>query len=208
MIKTRKDLKLYLEADGKANNMSKEWLKKFTYNDNYLVNRHLRLLRKYEYNINNPYWYYIPIRYYYAFKYRKSQVKTNMVIFPNTMDPGLFLMHPGFRRIDRMVQAGKNCTILPMVLFGKKRPTDIDSTITIGNNCYIGTGATILGPVTIGNNVTVAAGAVVLNGVPDNAVAGGASDNILEIKLLNRIRGMKQRAKFFVPATDKGRRVA
>lgn len=182
MIQTRKDLKQYLDADSKANNMSKEWLKRLTYNDNYLVNRHLRLLRKYEYYINNPHWYNVPIKYYYALKYRKSQVKTNMVIFPNTMGPGLLLMHPGFRRIGRMVQAGKNCTILPMVLFGKKRPTDIDSTITIGNNCYIGTGATILGPVTIGNNVTVAAGAVVLNDIPDNAVIGGVPAKILKIR--------------------------
>ena len=105
-----------------------------------------------------------------------------MVIFPNTMGPGLLLMHPGFRRIDRMVHAGNNCTILPMVLFGKKRPTDKDSTIQIGDNCYIGTGATILGPVTIGNNVTIAAGAVVTNDVPDNVVVGGVPAKILKYK--------------------------
>lgn len=105
-----------------------------------------------------------------------------MVIFPNTMGPGLLLMHPGFRRIDRMVQAGKNCTILPMVLFGKKRPTDKDSTIQIGDNCYISTGAIILGPVTIGNNVTIAAGAVVLKNVPDNAVVGGVPAKIIKYK--------------------------
>lgn len=44
--------------------------------------------------------------------------------------------------------------------------------IFIGNNCYIGTGATILGDIKIGNNVTIAAGAVVVKDVPDNVVAG------------------------------------
>lgn len=182
MIQSKADLKHYLKADGKVNGIRHEWLKMLTYNDSYAVHRHLRLLRHLEYHINCSSWWKLPLKLYYLLCYRRSQIKTNMVIFPNTMGPGLLLMHPGFRRIDRMVHAGNNCTILPMVLFGKKRPTDKDSTIQIGDNCYIGTGATILGPVTIGNNVTIAAGAVVTNDVPDNAVVGGVPAKILKYK--------------------------
>lgn len=182
MIQSKSDLKLYLDADSRVNGMKRKWLKKLTYNDSYLVHRHLRLLRRLEYQINCPKWWKLPIKFYYKILYRRSQIKTNMIIFPNTMGPGLLLMHPGFRRIGRMVQAGSNCTILPMVLFGKKHPTDIDSTIRIGDNCYISTGVTILGPVTIGNNVTVAAGAVVLNDVPDNTVVGGVPAKNIKCK--------------------------
>lgn len=41
---------------------------------------------------------------------------------------------------------------------------------TIGDNCYIGAGAKIIGNVKIGNNVRVGANAVVVKDVPDNAV--------------------------------------
>lgn len=43
----------------------------------------------------------------------------------------------------------------------------------IGNNCYIGSGACVLGDITIGNNCAIGANAVVLCDVPDNCVAVG-----------------------------------
>lgn len=39
----------------------------------------------------------------------------------------------------------------------------------IGDNCLIGAGAKIIGPVKIGNNVKIGAGCVVAVDVPDNA---------------------------------------
>lgn len=80
--------------------------------------------------------------------------------------------HQGFVRIGPTSHVGKNCSVMPMVLLGKKYPNG-DCNINIGDNCYIGSGVTILGPVTIGNNVTIGAGAVVTKDVPDNAVVAG-----------------------------------
>ena len=48
----------------------------------------------------------------------------------------------------------------------------------IGNNCMIGTGAKILGPVKIGNNCVIGANAVVLKDVPDNCMAAGVPATI------------------------------
>lgn len=62
-----------------------------------------------------------------------------------------------------------------MVLIGKKSPNLSYWQITIGNNCYIGTGATILGPVAIGNNVAIGAGAVVTKDVPDGETVVGVA---------------------------------
>lgn len=187
MIRSKEELLHYLDADARANDMGsplKQWL---TWNDNYRIHRLLRLLRYTEYYRNNHSGLRIIPYLWYMLNFRRMIVKTEIMLFPDTLGPGLQLMHPGFRRIARFVRCGKNCVILPMVLFGKKRPTDEDSTIMIGDNCYISTGATVLGPVHIGNNVTIAAGAVVLNDVPDNCVVGGVPAKILKIKDMSTI---------------------
>lgn len=183
MIKTRKELYYYLEADSKANNMGNPFLQWLSWSDNYRIHRLLRLLRYTEYYIHNHSGLRIIPYMWYLYNFRRMRVKSGIVIFPNTLGPGVQIMHPGFRRIGRFVKCGKNCTILPMVLCGKKRPTDNDFSIVIGDNCYISTGVTILGPVKIGNNVTIAAGAVVLNDVPDNVVVGGVPARILRFRV-------------------------
>lgn len=69
-----------------------------------------------------------------------------------------------------------------MVLFGKKGPGIDDPDIYVGNNVYISTGVTILGPVKIGNNVTIGAGAVVTKDIPDNAIVAGVPAKIIKMK--------------------------
>lgn len=70
---------------------------------------------------------------------------------------------------------------LPLVLFGRAHPID-GTEIFVGDNCSVGTGATILGPTRIGNNVTIAAGAVVTKYVPDNVVVAGVPAKIVKYK--------------------------
>lgn len=185
MIKTRKDLRFYLTEDYKRNGQPslKGWI---TWNDNHRIRMLLYFLRYTEYYKNNSvgrlrFLYGIGFLWNY-WNLRRMNVKTEIQLFPNTIGPGVQIMHPGFRRIDKFVSIGKNCTILPMVLFGRKRPTDTDSDIYIGDDCYISTGVTILGPVRIGNNVTIGAGAVVTKDIPDNAVVGGVPAKIIRFK--------------------------
>lgn len=45
--------------------------------------------------------------------------------------------------------------------------------VTIGHNCWIGGGVTILPGVTIGHNCTIGAGSVVVKDIPDNSIAVG-----------------------------------
>lgn len=106
-----------------------------------------------------------------------------MYIYPNVAEKGLKIVHPGYRRIDSQVKLGTNCTVLPMVLFGRKREVpDSNDYILVGDNCYFGTGCTILGPCKIGNNVTVGAGAVVIKDIPDNAIVAGVPAKIIKYK--------------------------
>ena len=86
-------------------------------------------------------------------------------------------MHPGFRYIMEHT-LGENCTVLPMVLVGKKCP-GIQATAIIGNNVYLGNGSTVLAPVSIGDNAVVGAGAVVTHDIPADGVYGGVPSKSL-----------------------------
>ena len=67
---------------------------------------------------------------------------------------------------------GRQAVIFHQVTIGAV--TTIDSkkrgSPTIGNNCYIGAGAKIIGNIKIGDNVRISANAVVHDDVPDNSV--------------------------------------
>ena len=79
----------------------------------------------------------------------------------------------GFRRfLLRLFGAkiGKNCTIYPGVTIGGKIGNGCP---TIGDNCFIGLGAKIIGKVNIGDNVIIAPNAVVVKNVASNSVVGG-----------------------------------
>lgn len=103
-----------------------------------------------------------------------------MYVSSNVVGKEFKIIHPGFRRIVKVIKyIGNNCTILPMVLFGKKTPDVPLGCITVGDNCYFGTGCTILGPVKIGNNVIVGAGAVVTKDIPDGCVVAGVPAKII-----------------------------
>jgi len=52
--------------------------------------------------------------------------------------------------------------------------------IIIGNNCWIGDKATILGGITIGNNVIIAANSVVTHSLPSNCIAAGVPARIIK----------------------------
>lgn len=51
--------------------------------------------------------------------------------------------------------------------------------ISIGDGCFIGAGAIIIGPVTIGNHSVVAAGAVVTKDVPERSMVAGVPAKII-----------------------------
>jgi len=182
MIITRTDLKRFHQADSQTMTGSNMFVKWITRSDDYLPALLVRCLRKYEYYLNQrrSIFNFIPYLWYW-WHFRRLRVKTGIMLFPNTISEGLHLVHPGFRRIGVISHIGKNCTILPNVLVGRKEPGE-KADVYIGDDCYISTGVTILGPVTIGNNVTIGAGAVVTKDIPDNCIVGGVPAKILRYK--------------------------
>ena len=88
---------------------------------------------------------------------------------------GMVLPHPFCIVINGAAVIGKNCTILHGVTIG----IGSNGIPTIGDNVYIGCGATIIGDVHIGNNCKIGANAVVLKDVPDNCTAVGNPARII-----------------------------
>jgi maltose O-acetyltransferase len=82
-----------------------------------------------------------------------------------------------------VINIGKNCDIAPEVIFvpgthkigtsERRAGEGYSLDIHVGDGCWIGTRATILGGVTIGCGVIVAAGSVVRSDLPSNCIAAG-----------------------------------
>jgi serine O-acetyltransferase len=72
--------------------------------------------------------------------------------------------------ISDLASIGKNCVIFQQVTIGSNTLTDSKKmgAPTIGDNCYIGVGAKLIGNIVIGNNVRVGANCVVTKDVPAN----------------------------------------
>lgn len=90
----------------------------------------------------------------------------------------VYLCHNGFGIVINPESIiGKGTTIQHSVTIG-----EIDGSHkcpVIGNNCFIGARAMVLGNVKIGNNVKIGAGAVVLKDVPDNCTVVGIPARIV-----------------------------
>lgn len=182
MIRTKQDLRLFLNEDKITHSRLKRLIEKFTYSDQYPISPFMIHLRHVEYYTNKRKKIidYLPYL-WHLYNYRKLRLKFQLGLPPNVASSGFHLVHTGFIRIGKDVKIGTNCTILPMVLIGRSGPGK-KADIIIGNNCYISTGATIIGPSIIGNNVTIAAGAVVTKDIPDNCIVGGVPAKIIKYK--------------------------
>ena len=102
----------------------------------------------------------------------------NMPTFPHSLY-GIF--------ISTGAKIGANCVIFHQVTIGsntlpssKKQGAPI-----IGDNCFIGVGAKIIGGVKIGDNVRIGANCVVTEDVPDNCTVVLNKPRIIEKKNVN-----------------------
>lgn len=178
MIQTKKDLQNCLAEDFARFHNRKPTLKDwFLHNEAWYIFRYIYQLRYVEYYKGRNKLLFL----WHFFRYKRLGFKLRFAIYPGSIGPGLRIYHTGdFVHVGSKVKIGKNCTMLPGVVFGNKNLGTDDSYVTVGDNCYFGLGAKILGSVRIGNNVIVGANSVVTKDVPDNSVVGGVPARIIK----------------------------
>ena len=88
----------------------------------------------------------------------------------------------GYKGIGVVVHSrariGKNCLIAQNVTIGGR--SGHEEVPIIGDNCYIGAGAKVLGPITLGDNVIIGANAVMICDAPSNSIWGGGARSAAE----------------------------
>ena len=198
MIKTRKDLKFYLEEDAKRNSC----LGYFRYLALLLMGaecacafRYIKCMRKCEYHLNNSRHSLWHKAWYYFYKIRQSRLgrKYGISIHPNTCGYGLRLMHlsGGGGILLNVESVGNYCGFNAGVLLGNNNAKDARP--RVGNYVAFGPGAKAFGKIGIGDNVFVAPNAVVTKDVPENAIVGGIPAKIIKFKTENKIKKKYER---------------
>ena len=154
----------------------KDWLLR---NEDWYIYRYILHLRCVEYYEGRNRLLYL----WHFFRYKRLGFMLHFTIYPGTVGPGLRIYHVGgFIHVGPNVRIGRNCTLLPGVVFGNRHERHDGCRVTVGDNCYFGLGAKVFGNVRIGDNVTVGANAVVTKDIPDNAVVGGVPARVIRIK--------------------------
>lgn len=177
MIKSKEDYKQYLEADRKALGIYKK--KPQIFGDE--IWKYQRLLRRLEYLLNRNNMIARCFLLWTRVRKRSLGIKLGFEISAYTFGPGLAIMHQGPLIILDSVRIGSGCRIHACVNIGSTKGTGRGA--QIGNNCYIGPGVQIVGPVTIADNVTIGAGAVVTKSFQEpNVVIAGNPARIIKTK--------------------------
>ena len=94
------------------------------------------------------------------------------------IDRGLRILHFGTIVVNPRAQIGKNFNIAQGVLIGNSEGKKAGVPI-LGDNCYCGANAIIIGGCRIGNDVLIAPGAFVNFDVPDNSIVIGNPGHII-----------------------------
>jgi serine O-acetyltransferase len=91
---------------------------------------------------------------------------------------GLYIAHTGGVTISQQAVIGKNCDISHRVTIGASAMGREGSPV-LGDNIYVGTGATLVGRIRIGSGAKIAANTLVIDDVPEGATIMGVPGRIL-----------------------------
>ena len=175
-IRSREDYIRFLECDKIALRVpqNRKWPRPFLDD----VWRYQILLRKLEYRlirrglINRIFAGFTKLR------FKRLGVRLGFTVDTYVFGPGLSIAHYGSLTVNPNAKVGSNCRIHEGVTIGATNGSD--KAPIIGDNCFIGSGAKVIGDIIIGDNVAIGAGAVVVNSYADsNITLGGVPAKII-----------------------------
>lgn len=113
--------------------------------------------------------------FYLNFLIFNSAIPSSCEIGPDTKFAygGIGVVLHGKCRVGAHCMIGQNVTI-----GGKAGPNG--GIPEVGDNCYISTGAKIIGGVKVGSNSVIGANAVVVKDIPDNCIAAGVPAKVIK----------------------------
>lgn len=163
MIDSKEALKQYLEQDKLALGRKQD-KKPRLYGDE--IWKFEILLRKVEYYINcGSGIFAFVMTAYYKFRFHRISIKLGFTIPPNVFAEGLAIPHYGTIVVHANTRAGRNCRLQEGVNIGATSGSH--EAALIGDNCFFGSGAKVIGPVKIADDVAVGAGAVVTKDITE-----------------------------------------
>ncbi|HVC89178.1 MAG TPA: hypothetical protein VND66_01030 [Acidobacteriaceae bacterium] len=110
---------------------------------------------------------------------KACEVLMEMCIDPQaTIGPGLYIGHIGGVHINPGAVLGKNCDVAHRVTIGTSA-LGRQGAPTIGDNVYIGTGATLIGKITVGSGAKIAANSLIISNIPEGATVMGVPGRIV-----------------------------
>ena len=124
-----------------------------THEDNYLIWKYVKYLRKEEAAPNKA------VAYFWRRKKNDLGAKLGLTIYVNSCGKGLRIWHHGALVINGDAKVGENCTFHGQCCIGNNGESQ--GAPVIGNNVEIGVGAMIIGDIYIADDVKIGAGAVV-----------------------------------------------
>ena len=117
---------------------------------------------------------------YYRLKLKRLSNKTGLQIFYQaSIGEGFYIGHCGRIIINPRVKMGKNINIATGVTIGQENRGKRKGCPTVGDNCWIGTNAVIVGNINIGNDVLIAPLSYVNFDVPDHSIVIGNPAKII-----------------------------
>lgn len=130
--------------------------------------------------VTRPVWpIRIPLKVVAFFANKFCEVFMEMDLDPQaSIGDGLYIGHIGGIHINFQAVIGRNCDIAHRVTIGASA-MGRQGAPTIGDNVYIGTGATLVGKIRIGNAAKIAANTLVITNVPEGATVMGVPGRII-----------------------------
>ena len=122
----------------------------------------------------------LPLKLYYMLRLLRLSKRTQIQIPARTViGEGFYLGHLGSVIINPDAKLGKNINIAAGVTIGIENRGKRKGTPQIGDNCWIGTNAVVVGNVKIGSDVLIAPLAYVNFDVPDHSIVIGNPGRII-----------------------------